>query len=68
MVIDCSSVADAHLISASHEMLAALKAVLPILDRAFQYDGDVFGIKHNDAVDADDLIRAAIAKAQGEAV
>lgn len=66
MVIDCNSVEDAHLISAAHEMLSALKAVLPILDRAFEYDGDVFGIKHNDAVDTDELIRAAIAKAEGE--
>lgn len=66
MVIDCNSVADTHLIAAAPDMLAALKAAIPILDRAFEYDGNVFGIKHNDAVDADELIRAAIAKAEGE--
>ena len=67
MVIECQRAADTHLIAAAPEMLSALKAVLPILDRAFEYDGNVFGIKHNDAVDADELIRAAISKAEGGA-
>lgn len=67
MVIDCNSVADTHLIAAAPEMLSALKAALPILDRAFEYNGDVFGIKHNDAVDLDDLIREIITKAKGGA-
>ena len=48
------------------ELLNALQAIIPILDRAFEYDGDVFGIMHNDAVDAEIQARAAIAKATGE--
>jgi hypothetical protein len=66
MVLNCDSVADTHLIAAAPEMLAALEAVLPLLDMAFEHDGDVFRKKHNDAVDVDELIRAVIAKAKGE--
>ena len=47
------------------ELLAALQVVQPILDKAFEYDGDVFGMLHNDAVDADILIREVIAKVTG---
>jgi len=64
MVINCNSAADTHLIAAAPEMLSALKSVLPLLDLAFEYDADVFGIKHNDAVDVDDLIREIITKAE----
>ena len=46
------------------ELLNALQAIIPILDRAFEYDGDVFGIMHNAAVDAGIQARAAIAKAE----
>lgn len=67
MIIECNSVADTHLIAAAPDMLKALEVVLPFLDMAFEFDGDVFRIKHNDAVDADELIRRVIAKAKGEA-
>lgn len=39
------------------EMLAALRNVLPLLDKAFDYDANVFGILHNDAVDVEADIR-----------
>jgi hypothetical protein len=45
------------------ELLEALKALLPILDKAWDFDGDVFGRLHNDAMDADDNARAAIVRA-----
>ena len=45
------------------ELLEALKDLLPILDKAWEFDGDVFGFLHNDAVDADMNARAAIARA-----
>jgi hypothetical protein len=48
------------------ELLEALKALLPILDKAWAFEGDVFGRLHNDAMDADTNARAAIAKATGE--
>ena len=66
MVINCDSLADTHLIAAAPEMLAALEAVLPFLDMAFEHDSDVFRKKHNDALDVDDRIRAVVAKAKGE--
>lgn len=66
MVINCDSPADTHLIAAAPEMLAALEAVLPFLDMAFESESDVFRKRHNDALDVDDMIRAVIAKAKGE--
>jgi hypothetical protein len=45
------------------ELLEALKALLPILDKAWDFDGDVFGRLHNDAMDADMNARAAIVRA-----
>ena len=51
----------------NQELLAALTALLPVLDKAWNFEGDVFGRLHNDAVDADVNARAAIAKAEGEA-
>ena len=41
-------------------LLEACKALLPILDKAWDFDGDVFGRLHNDAVDAELTARAAI--------
>lgn len=49
-----------------NELLAALKVVTPYLRCALEYDCDVFGIVHNDAVDAESNASAAIAKATGE--
>lgn len=57
--------ANAALIAAAPELLAALRALLPVIDKAWEYDGDVFGMLHNAAVDADAAARAAIAKAEG---
>lgn len=34
----------------------------PIIDKAFDYDGDVFGMLHNDAVDVDTTIEKLIVK------
>lgn len=45
-------------------LLEALKALLPVLDKAWDFDGDVFGRLHNDAVDADARARAAIKAAE----
>jgi hypothetical protein len=59
------SKANAALIAAAPDLLAALRRVLPLLDMAFDHDGDVFRRKHNKAVDAAAVARAAIAKAQG---
>jgi hypothetical protein len=50
----------------NHELLAALNALLPILDKAWAFDGDVFGCLHNDAVDADMNARAVIARSTGK--
>lgn len=41
-------------------LLEACKALLPVLDKAWDFDGDVFGRLHNDAVDADARARAVI--------
>ena len=49
-----------------NELLSALQAIIPVLERAFDFDGDVLGIMHNEAVDAELQARAAIAKATGE--
>lgn len=52
------------LIAAAPELLAALKALLPVLDKAQETD-NVFGILHNAAMDAEQAALAAIAKAEG---
>jgi hypothetical protein len=62
------AIANARLIAAAPDLLEALKDLMPILDKAWDYDGDVFGRLHNDAVDAGQNARAAIAKATGGAV
>jgi hypothetical protein len=33
------------------ELLALLKSIAILMNKAFNYDGDVFGKLHNDAVD-----------------
>lgn len=50
----------------NQELLTALKDLLPILDKAWAFDGDVFGYLHNDAVDADMNARAVIARSTGK--
>jgi len=52
------------LIAAAPELLAALKTLLPVLDKAPETD-NVFGILHNAAMDAEQAAFAAIAKAEG---
>lgn len=47
-------------------LYAALEGLLPLLDKAFEYDGDVFGTMHNTAVDAVATAVSALALAQGE--
>jgi hypothetical protein len=61
----CDSLTDElrRLSALNGELLEALKALLPILDKAWDFDGDVFGRLHNDAMDADDNARAAIVRA-----
>lgn len=44
------------------ELLSFLKDVREVLGKAFDYDGDVFGILHNQAVDLDCKINRTIAK------
>jgi hypothetical protein len=57
--------ANISLIAAAPELLAALKALMPVLDKAQETD-NVFGKMHNDAMDAEQAARAAIAKATAE--
>lgn len=45
-----------------NEMLSLLKSIAPILDKAFEYDGNVFGMLHNEAVDVSIAIEKAIEK------
>jgi hypothetical protein len=45
----------------------ALEALRPVLDKVWEHDGDVFGILHNDATDADSMLDAALALARGGA-
>jgi hypothetical protein len=47
------------------DLVAALQECAKYLDMAFGYEGDVFGINHNDVVDTLDAAHAAIAKAKG---
>ena len=58
---------DAQAITAIPELLAAVQAVLPILELAFKYEGNVFGVSFNDAVDAESMLRAALDKVAGKA-
>ena len=37
----------------SQDAIELAKMIYPILQKAFAYEGDVFGILHNDAVDLD---------------
>lgn len=41
--------------------IAALESAIKFTDMAFDFDGDVFGIRHNDAVDSLDDYANAIA-------
>jgi len=59
------SESDARLIAAAPELLEALSGALRMLEAVWDYDGDVFGRLHNDAVDAEAAARAAISKAIG---
>jgi hypothetical protein len=44
------------------ELVTALRACHTSLNVAFDYDGNVFGIKHNDAVDADIMAKRVLEK------
>ena len=56
--------ANAHLIAAAPELLKALKEAAKFLEMAFNHDGDVFGIDHNDATDALSAAYVAMFKAE----
>ena len=43
----------------------ALRDVLPLLDMAFEAEGNVFGVMHNSATDTDIAIRKLLAKLEG---
>jgi hypothetical protein len=55
--------ANARLMVSAPDMLAELKEVLPLLDMAFSFEGDVFRKQHNHATDVYSRIEALIAKA-----
>ena len=59
--------ADAQLMAAAPELLAALKALVPFMEMAFAAEGDTFGVRHNDANDALFAAESAIADAEGRA-
>lgn len=44
-------------------LLAALKTLVPYMDMAFNAEGDIFGVHHNDATDALSKAEALIATA-----
>lgn len=48
------------------EMLTLLERARITIQKAFDYDGDVFGIHHNQAMDDLGEIEAALAKAKGK--
>lgn len=52
------------LIASAPELMASLQAIIPCMEKAFDFnDGDVFGVLHNEAVDALSSAQQAIAKA-----
>lgn len=59
-----SQEANARLISAAPDLLKALKETAKFLEMAFNHDGDVFGIDHNDATDALSAAYVAMFKAE----
>ena len=46
----------------NQELITALRACHASLNVAFDYDGDVFGIHHNAAVDADIMAKRVLEK------
>ena len=63
---DDESSANARLIAASPELLAALKETLELIDLAFMRNDNPFGIDHNRAMDGVRAGNAASAKAEGK--
>ena len=57
---------NARLIAASPDLYEALKGLLPFIGLGFEADVDVYGVHHNDAVDALRIAEQAIAKAEGK--
>jgi hypothetical protein len=47
------------------ELLELVIEAKRLIDKAFEHDGDVFGVEHNNAVDFIDAAKQAIAKATG---
>ena len=58
--------ANAALISAAPDLLQALEGALKLINKAWEYDGDIFGIMHNEATDITSMIEEAIARARGQ--
>lgn len=57
--------AAAAMLASSLDMLNAIRRAIPTIERAFDFDGDVFGKHHNAATDALMACRAALKKAEG---
>lgn len=53
----------AHAYNVLPEAVNAMELALSALNVAFEHEGDVFGVHHNDAVDAISLLNAALTKA-----
>lgn len=61
---DCVKDERNNLRKSNREMLAALKALVPYMEMAFNAEGDTFGVHHNNATDALSAAEIIIATAK----